>query len=65
MSEENYGRLSDQITELRKDMDCKFAEMRKEMVTKGMLITAVILPLVGINVVFVIACLAIVANAWK
>lgn len=63
MSEENYKSLSGQLTELRKDMDAKITELRKDMdakfahleekmVTKGMLVAAVIIPLSGINLAF-------------
>ena len=52
MSEENYKSLSGQLAELRKDMDSKFAHLEEKMVTKGMLIAAVIIPLSGINLAF-------------
>ena len=52
MSEENYKSLSGQLTELRKDMDSKFTHLEEKMVTKGMLIAAVIIPLSGINLAF-------------
>lgn len=59
MSEENYRDLSGKIDaldgrlkDLRKDMDAKFAHLEEKMVTKGMLIAAVIIPLSGINLAF-------------
>ena len=59
MSEENYrdlggkiDALDGQLTELRKDMDAKFTHLEEKMVTKGMLIAAVIIPLSGINLAF-------------
>lgn len=52
MSEENYKSLSGQLAELRKDMDSKFTHLEEKMVTKGMLIAAVIIPLSGINLAF-------------
>lgn len=52
MSEDNYKSLSGQLAELRKDMDSKFTHLEEKMVTKGMLIAAVIIPLSGINLAF-------------
>ncbi len=59
MSEENYRDLSGkidaldgQLKDLRKDMDSKFTHLEEKMVTKGMLIAAVIIPLSGINLAF-------------
>lgn len=59
MSEENYrdlggkiDALDDRLKDLRKDMDAKFTHLEEKMVTKGMLIAAVIIPLSGINLAF-------------
>ena len=37
MSEENYKSLSGQLTELRKDLEAKFAHWEEKMAAKGML----------------------------
>ena len=49
MSNENYKLLSDKLDSFRKDVDDK-------MVTKGMLIAAVIIPLTGSNLAFLVMC---------
>ncbi len=55
MSNENYKLLSDKLDSFRKDVDDK-------MVTKGMLIAAVIVPLTGINLAFLGLCTAAIIN---
>ena len=55
MSNENYKLLSDKLDAFRKGVDDK-------MVTKGMLIAAVIIPLTGINLAFLGLCAVAIIN---
>lgn len=58
MSNENYKLLSDKLDSFRKDVDDK-------MVTKGMLIAAVIIPLTGINLAFLGMCAVAIINIFQ
>lgn len=58
MSNENYKLLSDKLDSFRKDVDDK-------MVTKGMLIAAVIIPLTGINLAFLVMCAVAIIDIWQ
>lgn len=58
MSNENYKLLSDKLDSFRKDVDDK-------MVTKGMLIAAVIIPLTGINLAFLVMCAIAIIDIWQ
>ena len=58
MSNENYKLLSDKLDSFRKDVDDK-------MVTKGMLIAAVIIPLTGINLAFLVMCAITIIDIWQ
>ena len=58
MSNENYKLLSDKLDSFRKDVDDK-------MVTKGMLIAAVIIPLTGINLAFLVICAIAIIDIWQ
>lgn len=62
MSNENYELLSDQLAEFRKDVDDRLNAMNEKMVTKSMLITSVIIPLVGINLAFLGLCAAAIIH---
>ena len=58
MSNENYKLLSDKLDSFRKDVDDK-------MVTKRMLIAAVIIPLTGINLAFLVMCAIAIIDIWQ
>lgn len=64
MSNENYESLSAQMAEFRKDVDERLNAMNEKMVTKGMLITSVIVPLVGINLAFLGLCAVAIIHMW-
>ena len=72
MSEENYRNLSQQLTELRKDMDARFEKvdgrfelLESKMVTKGFLIASVIVPLVAVNLAFLAFAIAAIIDIAK
>ena len=62
VSNENYKLLSDKLDAFRMDVDNHLDAMAKKMVTKGMLIVSVIVPLIGINVAFIGLCVVAVIN---
>ena len=62
MSNENYQSLSEQLAEFRKDVDDRLNAMNEKMVTKSMLITSVIIPLVGINLAFLGLCVVAIIH---
>ena len=72
MSEENYRNLSAQLTELRKDMDARFEKvdsrfelLESKMVTKGVLLTAVVVPLIAINIAFLVFAIGAIMDIAK
>ena len=56
MSDKNYKLLSDKLDAFRKDVGNRLDAMNDKMVTKGMLIASVIVPLIGINLALLCLC---------
>ena len=67
MSEENYRNLSQQLTELRKDMDARFEKVDKrldvmeaKMLPATWMIASVLVPLGAVALAFVGACAVVI-----
>ncbi len=65
MSDENYRSLSAKLDSFRRDVDKCLDAMNDKMVTKGVLIASVIIPLLGINFAFLCPCAAAIINIWQ